>query len=94
MTSSAQYILALEKEIISLREQIKQIETLGTAVGVGAVVGSLFLPGIGSLLGIVAGSAIAATALGRKLTTKRDLQSKLKELERQLELVRAGHESE
>jgi len=94
MTSSAQYILALEKEIISLREQIKQIETLGTAVGVGAVVGSLFLSGIGSLLGIVAGSAIAATALGRKLTTKRDLQSKLKELERQLELVRAGHESE
>ncbi len=67
--------------VAEIRHQLSQVGKVGTAAAIGAVVGGLLIPGMGSLIGAGLGSALGATALRKQLSLKRELERELAALE-------------
>lgn len=69
-------IVQIKNKIAQLRDQLHKIDSFNSTASIAAIA-SLFIPGIGSLIG----ASIALTALNKKISTKKELEVELLNLE-------------
>ena len=69
-------IAQIKNKIAQLRDQLHKIDGFNSTASIAAIA-SLFIPGIGSIIG----ASIALTALNKKISTKKELEAELLKLE-------------